>query len=447
MNKKNTLLSLTMITLSLFVFTPCFAVDRKDLNIEFFNRFNDDYLFQYVNEAIENNHNAKQATIRVEEYRQNVKSQFANELPSFSVSANYLGIHSPKFNPNLSVSKNAFVLPFIANYEADFLLKNRDKTKSAKKTYEMSKFDEQSAYLALLSDVATVYTNILEYDKLIEEQEKIVNNYNQILNDDNKKLSRGVINTTELNNSKTNVEQANITLENLVKQREVLLMQFAVLIGRGVNAETINSDIPRGNIDNFEYNAVIPNEIESDVIFSRPDVKRTEMALEKAKIDIRVARKEFLPTFNITGIWAFNTIAPGSFFSWESSLAALLAGATQDLFTGGRKIANLKFQKAKYEELFEQYRQTDLDAVKEVNTSLCIIKHDTEIENKTKEKFLLETKNLNNADRMLNRGVISKTQYINSENMYINKDMDLTKAKTRRLVNYYTLYKTVGGKI
>jgi len=433
--------------LILFISPVCFAVDRKDLNIEFFNRFNDDYLFQYVNEAIENNHNAKQATIRVEEYRQGVKSQFANELPSFSVAANYLGIHSPKFNPNLSVSKNAFVLPFIANYEADILLKNSDKTRSAKKSYEMSKFDEQSVYLALLSDVATVYTNILEYDKLIEEQEKIVNNYNQILNDDNKKLSRGVINTTELNNSKTNVEQANITLENLVKQREVLLMQFAVLIGRGVNAETISSDIPRGNIDNFEYNAVIPNEIESDVIFSRPDVKRTEMALEKAKIDIRVARKEFLPTFNITGIWAFNTIAPGSFFSWESSLAALLAGATQDLFTGGRKIANLKFQKAKYEELFEQYRQTDLDAVKEVNTSLCIIKHDTEIENKTKEKLSLVSKNLHNADKMLNRGVISKTQYINSENQYINKDMDLTKAKTQKLVNYYTLYKTVGGKL
>ena len=430
--------------LIIFLAPVCFAVDRSDLNVEFFNRFNDDYLFQYVNEAIDNNHNAKQATIRVEEYRQGVKSQFANELPSFSVAANYLGIHSPKFNPNLSVSKNAFVLPFIANYEADILLKNRDKTKSAKKSYEMSKFDEQSVYLALLTDVATVYTNILEYDKLIEEQEKIVENYNQILNDDNKKLARGVINTTELNNSSAKLEDANITLENLLKQREILLMQFAVLIGR--SADGTNS-IERGSIDNFEYNDVIPSEIESDVIFSRPDVKRAEMALEKAKIDIRVARKEFLPKFNITGLWAFNTIAPGSFFSWESSLAALLAGATQDIFTGGRKIANLKYKKAKYEELFEQYRQTDLEAVKEVNTSLCIIKHDTEVENKTKEKFLLETKNLNNADKMLNRGVISKTQYINSENMYINKDMYLTKARTRRLVNYYTLYKTVGGKL
>jgi len=189
MNKKNIVGIIFLMNLIIY---PCFAVDRNDLNVEFFNRFNDDYLFQYVNEAIDNNHSAKQATIRVEEYRQGVKLQFANELPSFSVSANYLGIHSPKFNPNLSVSKNAFVLPFIANYEADILLKNRDKTRSAKKSYEMSKFDEQSVYLALLSDVATVYTNILEYDKLIEEQEKIVNNYNQILNDDNKKLARYV---------------------------------------------------------------------------------------------------------------------------------------------------------------------------------------------------------------------------------------------------------------
>ena len=435
-----------ILVISVLLIAPIsFAVDRNDLNVEFFDRFNDVYLYQYVNEAIENNHTAKQATIRVEEYRQNVKSQFANELPSFSVSADYLGLHIPEINPAVSnIRKNNFVLPFVANYEADFLLKNRDKTKSAKKTYEMSKFDEQSAYLALLSDVATVYTNILEYDKLIEEQECIVENYNQILNDDNKKLSRGVINTTELNNSKTNVETSKITLENLIKQREILLMQFAVLLGRSASEA---NNIERGTLDDFEYSAVIPSEIESDVIFSRPDVKRAETALEKAKIDIRAARKEFLPKFNITGIWAFNTIAPGSFFSWESSLASLLAGVTQDIFTGGRKIANLKFQKSKYEELFEQYRQTDLDAVKEVNTSLCIIKHDTNIENQTKEKLNLETKNLNSADKMLNRGVISKSQYLNSENQYINKDMDLTRAKTRKLVNYYTLYKTVGGKI
>lgn len=433
---------------TLIFFMPiAFAIDRNDLNTEFFSRFNDEYLYRYINEAIENNHNAKQATARVEEYRQSVKSQFAAELPSFGVSAGYLGLNIPKLNPNLEVQKNVFVLPFIANYEADFLLKNRDKTKSAKKTYEMSKFDEQSVYLALLTDVATAYTNILEFDKLINEQEKIVDNYNRILIDHNKKFACGVINATELNDSQSDFENSKIALEKLIKQRDVLLMQFAVLLGRGVNESGYNTELERGNIDDFEYNSVIPSEIESDIIFSRPDVRRAEKALEKAKIDIRAAKKEFLPTFNITGIWAFNTIAPGSFFSWESSLAALLAGATQDIFTGGRKLANLKFQKAKYEELFEQYKQTDLDAAKEVNTSLCIIKHDNQIEISAGEKVKLEAKNLNDAYKMLKQGVISKVQYLNFENRYIDKDADLTRAKAQRLVNYYTLYKTTGGKL
>ena len=133
-----------VLTILIIFFAPvCFAVDRNDLNVEFFNRFNDDYLYQYVNEAIDNNHNAKQATIRVEEYRQNVKSQFANELPSLSVAANYLGMHVPEINPVVdNIRKNNFVLPFIVNYEADFLLKNRDKTKSAKKSLKIMKYTE-----------------------------------------------------------------------------------------------------------------------------------------------------------------------------------------------------------------------------------------------------------------------------------------------------------------
>ena len=44
-----------ILTILILLVSPvCFAVDRNDLNVEFFNHFNDDYLFQYVNEAIEN---------------------------------------------------------------------------------------------------------------------------------------------------------------------------------------------------------------------------------------------------------------------------------------------------------------------------------------------------------------------------------------------------------
>lgn len=434
---------ITLIFALLLIAPAAFAVNREELNTEFFTRFNDDCLNYYINTALNNNHNAKQATAKDEQYRQQVKYSLGAELPSFSVSSNYLGVHVPRLD-NFQLSQNAFVLPFIMNYEADFLLKNRDKTRSAKKNYEAIQYEEKAVYLALLSDVATVYTNILEYDELIKNQTQLVRNSHALFNFDSKKFQRGVIDSTQLNNSRKNLQTAENDLESLCKQREVLLMQLAVLTGDSPNCV---KDLHRGKLTTFEYGQTIPNEMESDVIFARPDVMSAEKMLEKAKIDIRVARKEFLPTFNITGVWIFNTIAPGNFFSWESSLAAIFAGATQDIFKGGRKIANLRLQKAKYEELFEKYKETDLEAVKEVNTSLCFIKHDTNIDNNTKSKLVSEIQNFNDSQKKYKRGVISAPEYINAQSKVLLQNNEAAQTKTQRLVNYFTLYKAVGGKL
>ncbi len=67
-------------------------------------------------------------------------------------------------------------------------------------------------------------------------------------------------------------------------------MQLAVLTG--MSAESAK-DLKRGSITNFEYSGKIPEEVLSDVIFARPDVMAAETKLERAKIDIRVARKIF----------------------------------------------------------------------------------------------------------------------------------------------------------
>lgn len=427
----------------LLVSQSVIAIDRSEINPEFFKRFNDECLYYYINEAIENNHDAKQATHRVEQYRQQVKYSFSKELPSFNVAANYLGIKVPQLD-NFELQKNAFILPFIANYEADLLLKNRDRTRSEKKAYEASKYEEKAVYISLLTDVATVYTNILEYDELIKLASEKVNIQNELFFRSTKKFSRGTIGASDLNQASKNLEAAKNELENYQKQQEVLLMQLAVLTGI---SPVEYSSLQRGSISQFEYQICIPSEIESDVIFSRPDVMQAEKNLEKAKIDVRVARKEFLPRFNITGFWIFNTIAPGTFFSWESSLAGILAGASQDIFTGGRKIANLKIKKAKYEELFEKYREVDLEAVKEVNTALCIIKHDTEVDTNTLKKVLYETRTLEDMRKKYERGTISAPEYLENLSSLIEVQKEAVESKNRRLVNYFTLYKAVGGRL
>lgn len=412
------------------------------VNINWWDNFSDPYLKCYILQAIENNHDVKKASWSVEEFKQNVKLQFSQELPSVSVGANYILNHFQDIF--IGTKTNVFAVPFLASYEADVFLKNHDKTKSSKKTYEASQFQEQSIYISLASDVATTYINIIKFDKLIRLQQKLVEVKKEEFNREMSMYKSGVASVPDLNEYKIAYESAKSDLDELIKSRDKSLNQLAFLIGESADNSKC---LRRGSWDNFKYNAIIPDEICSDVIFSRPDVLMAERYLEKANIDVRVARKEFLPRFNIVGIYAFTNLGSTAFGTWNSTLAALFTGATLDLFKGGYKVANLKANKARYEQMFEAYRQADLNAIKEVNDSLVIIKQDTLIDNNTTKNLITECDNYQRARNSYKTGVISYPELLSEEENYLTMKQNQVNSKTARLVDYITLYKAAGGKL
>lgn len=420
------------------VIDPCEKLNY--VNINWWDNFSDPCLKYYIIKAIEYNHDAKTASWRVEEYRQNVKIQFAQELPSLSVGGDYILNHLP--DTFVGTKSNIFAVPFLASYEADVFLKNHDKTKSTKKAYEASKFQEQSIYISLASDVATTYINIIKFDKQICLQERLVKVKKEELERTAKSYKNGVSSVPDLNNAKKDYQSAKSSLDDLMKSRDKSLHQLAVLTGE--SPENI-ACLTRNSFDCFEYMSTIPCQIPSDVIFSRPDVLAAESNLEKANIDVRVARKEFLPRFNIVGLYSMTNVGRASFGSWDSTIAALFAGATLDLFKGGAKVATLRLNKAKYEEMFETYKQTDLNALKEVNDSLVIINEDTKIDRNTTSNLEIQKDTYNRADKSYVQGTISYPDLLSQCEKLITIEQNQTNSKAARLVDYITLYKALGG--
>ena len=98
------------------------------INLNWWENFNDDILNNYIQKAVLNNYDLKMATINVEEYYQNVKMQFASELPSAT------GGFGPAWYkaPGSTSSDAAFGVPIIVKYEADIFLKNHNKTKAVR---------------------------------------------------------------------------------------------------------------------------------------------------------------------------------------------------------------------------------------------------------------------------------------------------------------------------
>ena len=427
-----------------FIFSIFLLTSANAMNLDFFSRFNDCYLEKYILEAYNNNHDLKAANYRIEQFRAEISNQLASELPTLSVGSNYLGTHFPNGDRNIFIKKNSYILPIIASYEPDFWLKNRSKTRSKKKLYKAQIANKKATYISLLTDVANTYLNILLYDYLIKKQKEIVVDKEQNADFNKNKYNYGVISFIDLNDIWAELYSQKIVLDNLIKQQKQALYNFSVLLGRSAYS---SENILRGRLEEFEYNFEIPKSIDSDLISFRPDLIELENQLKSAKIDVQVARKEFLPKFNITAVLAFDTAGGGNFFDWNSSFAYLVAGLTQDIFKGGAKIANLKIMKARYCELFEKYLQADLNAIKEVVNALNFIENDLKAQNNSKKQLDLERKNFIATSRKLYAGTASKIEYLKDKNAYNQKEQLFAYTKASRLADYFTLYKALGGQL
>lgn len=410
------------------------------VNMDFWSQFNDDILNGYVDRAVKNNYDLKMASLNVKEYYENVKLQFSNELPKLTAgySPNYVKM------PGSSDADWIFATPAIASYEADIFLKNRDKTKSVKKLYEASQFDERAAYISVASAVGTTYLNIVRLDKIVDLQQEIVELRKEIYDLMLKRNREGITSTADTIKANKALVAGETDLIEYQKQRDFLLHQLAVLIGESpANAE----ELTRTSYDKIVFSGNIPSEISSDVIVQRPDYLKAEKMVEKAGIDVRVAKKEFLPSFNIMGLALFNASNIGSSWTTKNMLASIGAAGMLPLFTGGSLTANLRLKKTEYERVLQNYYKTNLTAIQEVNDALVSVKKDTEkMERTQKQADLEKTDFMYNRDKF-NQGVISKLDLIQFKENLLSIDKLVAQQNIECMVDYIGLYKAAGSKL
>lgn len=409
------------------------------VNMNWWGNFNDDLLNGYIEKAVLNNYDLKMATINVEEYYQNVRLQFANELPS-AVAGFGPGFFKA---PGMTNTSSAFGLPIIVQYEADIFLKNHNKTKAVKKLYEGSKLDERAAYISVASAVGSTYFNIINLDKMISLQEQIVNIRQEIYNLMLIRNKEGLTSTADTVKANKALVAGQTDLIELKKNREKMLNQMCVLIGE--SPENANS-IKRNSLDSINYQLAIPSEIPSEIITQRPDYMKAELMVEKAGIDVKVAKKEFLPSINILGGALFNASDIGSLFTTKNMLLGVGGGLMTPLFQGGSLIANLKLKKATYERILQDYYKTNLTAIQEVNDALVASRLDKDKMTQTTKQYNLEKSDYKYNEKKFNQGTISKLDLIQYQENLLTIEKLVAQQKVECMTDAISLYKATGSK-
>ena len=417
------------------------------LNLDWWQKYNDPVLTDYITTAYKNNQDLKIASLNVKQSEQVVKMAFAGQLPQ-------LGFQGDVFRDLSSAtvkmgaitvgdySQSNFFLPLTMSYEVDIWGENYLKTKSVKKQLEMVKQNERASYISLTSAVAADYFNLIKFDKLIKDQKELVKLQTEIVRLEEIKYKNGLCPVTELMNEKQILTQLREELNVYVDKRLIVARELGVLTGL---REKDISIMPRS-----DYSVVtllpLPQSISAEVIQYRPDYLKAEDYIEKIGIDAKVARRDFLPKFILYGQAGFSAYNLTNIFGNHTFKSLIGFMPSIDLFTGGAKMARLRWTKLELEKAQQIYEKTILNSIQEVNDALGGAITREMNYNESVKRYNLENEKFTLADRKYNIGAKSNLDLMKDSEKLLVAEKDEVNGKINYLISTVNIYKAVGGK-
>lgn len=416
------------------------------LNLDWWQKYNDPVLTDYISTAFKNNQDLKIATLNVKQSEQVVKMAFAGQLPQ-------VGFQGDVFRDFRSAnvklgdvivkdySQSNFFLPLTMSYEVDIWGENYLKTKSFKKQLEMVKQNERASYISLTSAVASEYFNLVKLDKLIKNQQELVKLQTEIVRLEDLKYKNGLCPITELMDEKQLLTQLQEELNVYIDKRLIVGRQLGVLTGE---REKDLSLMPRS-----DYSIItllpLPDSINAEVIQYRPDFMKAEEYIQKIGIDVKVAKRDFLPKFVLYGQAGFSAYNLTNIFGNHTFKSLVGFMPSIDLFTGGAKMARLRYNKLELEKAQQIYEKTILTSIQEVNNSLCGALTRELNYNESVKRYNLENDKFNLAQKKFDIGAKSNLEMMKDREKLLVAEKDKVNSQVNYLISTLSIYKAVGG--
>jgi multidrug efflux system outer membrane protein len=395
-----------------------------------------------VNEALTNSPTIQQSWARLAQAEAIAAKAGAARQPSLDYdarsSANSVETTTGQ-NPGRD-SYNTYGLGLNAAYEIDLWGRIKSGTEAAALDRDASREQLNTAAITLSSQVALRWTGIVAQQLQIEVIRRQLESNKTSLELIELRFRNSLSTALDVYQQRQTVAGTEAYIPMAELREELLLNELAALLGR--------ADFDSSEITGEKLPAIgkLPNiGIPGDVLANRPDVRQAGLRLQSADWTVSAARADRLPAIRLTASTSYggNNIDTADIFdNWIATLAGSITGP---IFDGGRRKAEVERSRAVVDERLAAYRETVLNAMKEVEDALVS-------EQKQQDYLVALNQRLEAAQRSyresINRyrnGLIEYTTVLIQLNTLQTLERDRIAAQYDLLQYRITLYRALGG--
>jgi len=333
-----------------------------DLPADWREAFTEPRLAALIDEALLHNSDLQTAHLQVQAAKAGLRSAKGELFPAVGLTANKS--NSRFKNDEFTATSSGYNLGAEASWEIDAFGRMRNAKRAAAATVEEQMAYEQAVRTELIATVATAYYQLEMYDAQIADTRSIIDSWEESIATQRILLEVGEATSDDVDQSEAAKLEAESTLEELLLQLRQAENALCAVLGRPCQ------HIERDSLGSSCIAISIIPSISIRALAQRPDVRQAEAALKAAFYATNEARAALYPSLSLSGSIGW-TNDVGEIVSPAGVLMSALGSLTQPLFYGGRLRAEVQRAKAEQEAAKVAFRQTVLEAGREVNDILA----------------------------------------------------------------------------
>ncbi len=415
--------------------------------------FSDPYLIALIDTALHNNQELNIALREIEMSNNEITARRGEYLPFVQLRAtaaadkagrytwNGFSEEDLKANPEKGPRYiGDFMAGVYVSWELDVWKKLRTAKKSAMLRYLSTIEGRHFLVTNIIGEIAGSYYELLALDNLlaiIEQNIELQNNALQIVN-----LEKNAAKVSQLAVNRFEAQLLNTrNLQYAIRQQIVETEnRINFLTGRFPQPLTRNS----ASFNEMVLEGVFPG-LPSQLLINRPDIRQAELELAAARLDVQVARANFLPSFSLNAGLGFQAYNPLYIFKPASILYNLAGDAMVPLVNRKAIKATYLNANAKQVQAVYRYEQTILHAHMEVMNEWSRLEQYTKsYDTKAKEVDIL-TQSIKISNDLFRSARADYLEVLLTQKEALDSRIELMEIKLKQLQARVNIYKALGG--